>query len=83
MSVVMKTRQKKLLLFPKAAEEPAASTIVVRIGNERFALHWEMEELPPVAPLLPWKHAAKKATAKIIKWPCSPQLLAGLAIPRL
>jgi hypothetical protein len=67
MSVVMKNSQKKVLLFPKAPEEPAASMIVVEIGNERFAIHWEMEELPPAAPLLPWRRAAKKAIAKIIK----------------
>ena len=67
MSVVMKNRQKKVLLFPKSPEEPAASTIVVQIGSDRFAIHWEIEELPPAAPLLPWKRAGKKATSKIMK----------------
>ena len=65
MSVVMQNGQKNVLLFPKAPEEPAASTIVVQIGSERFAIHWEVEELPPAAPLVLWKRGAEKATAKI------------------
>ena len=67
MSVLMKNSHKSVLPFPAAPEEPAASTIVVQIGNDRFAIHWEIEELPPAAPLVPWKRGAKKATAKIVK----------------
>jgi hypothetical protein len=26
--------------------------IVVQIGDERFAIHWEIEELPPAAPIV-------------------------------
>jgi hypothetical protein len=59
MNTLMKNSKKKVLPFPKPPEEPAASTIVVQIGKERFAIHWEIEELPPAAPLLLWKRAAK------------------------
>jgi len=52
MSVLMKNSHKSVLPFPAAPEEPAASTIVVQIGNDRFAIHWEIEELPPAAPLV-------------------------------
>jgi hypothetical protein len=55
----MKNHRKKVLPFPKPPEEPANLPIVVQIGNERFAIHYEIEDLPPAAPLLLWKHAAK------------------------
>jgi hypothetical protein len=58
MTILMKN-SKKVLPFPTPPEEPAASPIVVQIGRERFAIHWEIEDLPPAAPLLPWKRAAK------------------------
>jgi hypothetical protein len=67
MSVVMKKSQNNVLPFPKRPEEPGVSTIIVRIGNERFAIHWKTEDLPPAAPLLPWKPGAKNATVKIVK----------------
>lgn len=67
MTVFMKTRHKNVLPFPTTPEEPLASTIVIQIGSERFAIHWEIEELPPSSPLLPWKRAAEKETAKIVK----------------
>ena len=67
MSVLMKIRPKNVLLFPTPPEEPLASTIVVQIGNERFAIHWEIEELLAAVPLLLWKRASKKATMKITK----------------
>jgi len=63
----MKNRQKKVISFPAPLEELDASTITVQIGNERFAIYGEIEELPPAAPLVLWKRAAKKATAKIVK----------------
>jgi hypothetical protein len=58
---LMKNSPKNVLPFPIPPKEPGASTIVIQIGDERFAIHWEIEELPPVPPLLPWK------TAKIVK----------------
>jgi hypothetical protein len=67
MSVVMKNIQKKVLPFPAPSKEPAPSTIVVQIGNDRFAIHWEIEDLPPVAPLVLWKRGADKTTAMIVK----------------
>ena len=57
----------KVLEFPKPPEEPGAQTIVCQIGNERFAIHYEIEDLPPAAPLLLWKRGAKKATPKSVK----------------
>ena len=64
MSVVMKNSQKKVLLFPKPPTEPGAQTIVCQIGNERFAIHYEIEDLPPAAPLLHWKQRSKTALPK-------------------
>jgi hypothetical protein len=64
----MKTNHKKVLPFPAPPEEAAPSTIVVQIGTERFAIHWEIEDLPPpVAPLVLWKPGGNKGTAKIVK----------------
>jgi hypothetical protein len=62
MSVVMNNNQ-KILPFPKAPEESGASTIVVQIGDERFAIHWEVEDLPPVQPPVLWKRGTKKGAA--------------------
>ena len=67
MSVVMKNRQKKVLPFPKPLEEPAASTIVVQIGKDRFAIHWEMEKLPPAAPIVGLKRPGQQTTVQIVK----------------
>ena len=63
----MKKSPKKVLPFPKRPEEPAASTITVQIGNERFAIHWQIEDLPPAATPLLWKRADKNATLQIVK----------------
>jgi hypothetical protein len=51
-SARMKNRQKKVLEFPKPLEEPVARTIVCQIGDERFAIRYEIEDLPPTAPLV-------------------------------
>jgi hypothetical protein len=67
MSVVMKNRPKKVLPFPTPPEEPLASTIIVQIGNDRFAIHWEIEELPPTLPLVVWNDKAQKPTVRIVK----------------
>jgi hypothetical protein len=63
----MKNSQKKVLRFPAPPEEPANAPIVVQIGNERFAIHYEIEDLPPAVPLLLWKRPAKKAKAPVSK----------------
>ncbi len=60
----MKNRQKKVLQFPKPPEESKTSPIVIQIGNERFAIHYKVEDLRPV---LLWNRRGKKATAKIVK----------------
>lgn len=65
MSVSMS--QKKVLRFPKPPQEPEPSTLVVQIGQDRFAIHWEIEGLPPVAPLIPWERRDKKVAMKIVK----------------
>jgi hypothetical protein len=62
----MKDHHKKMLPFPKPPEEPVASTIVVQIGNDRFAIHWAIEELPPVAPPVLWR-AATRVPTKLVK----------------
>jgi len=67
MTVCMKDHQKKILPFPKSLAEPDNSRIVVQIGNERFAIHYEIEELPPVPPPLRWKRPGKKAAPKIVR----------------
>jgi hypothetical protein len=56
----MKKSEKKVLPFPTPPIAPAASTIVCQIGNERFAIHFEIEDLPPAAPLLRLKPPAGK-----------------------
>jgi hypothetical protein len=66
-SVVMKNSRKNILPFPTPPEEPAASTIVVQIGNERFAIHWEIEDLPPAAPLIELREGGRRALSKIVK----------------
>ena len=63
----MKNHNKKVLPFPASPEEPGAQTIICQIGDERFAIHYEIEDLPPAAPLLPWRRAIETAAAKIAK----------------
>jgi len=60
MSVLMKNSQKKVLPFPKPSEEPGASTIIVQIGDERFAIYWEIEDRPPATPLVLCKRGSKE-----------------------
>jgi hypothetical protein len=45
--------QKKVLLFPAPREEREITQMIVQIGRQRFAIRWEIEDLPPSAtPLL-------------------------------
>jgi hypothetical protein len=60
--------KKNVLPFPGRPEDPAPSTIICQVGNERFAIHWEVEELPPVSPLL----GVNKVTPKRTKRRSSP-----------
>jgi len=64
----MKKSKNKVLPFPKPPEQPEVPTIVVQIGNEHFAIRWEIEELPPAAPLvLRTTCREKRAAMKIVK----------------
>jgi hypothetical protein len=68
MSVVMKNRNNNVLPFPKPPEEPGGSTIICQVGSQRFALHMQVEDLPPVQPpVVMVKRRAKKAPSKIVK----------------
>jgi hypothetical protein len=49
----MKKNGKKVLAFPAPPPEPAVTTVTVQIGSERFAIHFEIEDLPPAAPTPP------------------------------
>src|SRR5712691_9474616 len=48
----MKKSEKKVLHFHPHPRAPAPTTILCQIGNERFAITWQIEDLPPAAPLL-------------------------------
>jgi hypothetical protein len=68
MTVVMKSRKNNVLPFPKPPEEPETSTIIAQIGSERFAIHMQIEDLPPAARLVVMlKGRAQKADGKIVK----------------
>jgi hypothetical protein len=66
MTVLMKNSQ-KVLPFPQPPKVPGAQTIICQIGEERFAIHYEIEDLPPAAPVVPWKLGFKKAIPKLLK----------------
>ena len=55
--------KKKVLSFPRPPEEPVGSIIIFQVGNDRFAIHWEIEQLPPATPLVRLKRLAKKETS--------------------
>ena len=45
------SKKKKVIPFPTPPSEPIATTYVVQIGDQRFAIHWKIEDLPPGAPV--------------------------------
>jgi hypothetical protein len=45
----MKKAKSKILTFP-TPKQPTSQTIVCQIGRERFAIHFEIEDLPHAAP---------------------------------
>ena len=47
----MKKPENKTLPFPPP-KDPSFQTIVCQIGRERFAIHIDFEDLPPVTPPL-------------------------------
>ena len=68
MTVVMKNRKNNVLPFPRPLEKPGTSTIIAQIGSERFAIHMQIEDLPPAAlPVVMWKRRANKVFSKIVK----------------
>jgi hypothetical protein len=66
-SVVMKIRKNNVLPFPKPPQEPETTTIVVQIGSERFAIHFEIEDLPSAVPPVLRTQGSKETTLKIVK----------------
>jgi hypothetical protein len=54
----MKKNKKKVLVFPAPRKEPSISSIIVEIGDQRFAIHYHVEDLPPRPPLIRLKPAA-------------------------
>jgi hypothetical protein len=64
----MTNRKNNVLPFPKPPEEPGTSTIICQIGSERFAIHMQVEDLPPAPPpLVMVRRSSKKAVSKIVK----------------
>jgi hypothetical protein len=43
-------RKNNVLPFPKPPEESGTSTIIAQIGSGRFAIHIQVEDLPPALP---------------------------------
>ena len=67
-TVVVKNRKNNVLPFPRPSEEPGTSTIIAQIGSERFAIHMQIEDLPPAAPpVVMLKRRASKAPSRIVK----------------
>jgi len=50
-----------ILRFPERRPKAPTSMIIFQLGDDRVAIRWEIEVLPPPAPVLSWKPAAKKA----------------------
>jgi hypothetical protein len=67
-TVVMKNRKNNVLPFPRPPEEPGTSTIIAQIGSERFAIHMQIEDLPPAGPPVTiLKRRAGKAPSMFVK----------------
>ena len=60
-------KDRGMVVAVSKALEGGAQTIICQIGDERFAIHFEIEDLPPASPLLPWKLGSKMAMPKIVK----------------
>jgi hypothetical protein len=60
----MKNSIKKVLPFPVPPEEPLAATSILQIGHDRFAIHWEIEKLPPARPFIVRKQRVRPAKVK-------------------
>jgi hypothetical protein len=64
MSVLMKNSPNKVLLFPAPPQEAESSPIIVQIGGDRFAIHFQIQDLPPAPPLLLRTRGPGRANAK-------------------
>jgi hypothetical protein len=68
MTGAMNNRKVNVLPFPEPPEEPGTSTIIAQIGSQRFAIHMQVEDLPPAPPaVVMWKRRARKAPSRIVK----------------
>lgn len=56
----MTKTKNKILPFPPP-KEPVGQSIICQIGRERFAIHFEVEDLPPPVPVIPLKPRPRKA----------------------
>jgi hypothetical protein len=50
----MKKTKNKVLFFPPP-KEPTGQTIICQIGSDRFAIHMEVEDLPPPRAVIQFK----------------------------
>jgi hypothetical protein len=55
----MKKTKNKILPFPPS-KQPTGQSIICQIGSERFAIHIEVEDLPPAASLIRLKSPPRK-----------------------
>jgi len=57
--VRMKKTKNRILPFPPS-RKPTAQIIICQIGSERFAIHMEIEDLPPPAPVIQFRSPPRK-----------------------
>jgi hypothetical protein len=60
----MKKKSTKILPFPPPPPEPGSNTIIAQIGSSRFAILFEIEDLPPALPTPPPQLLLLKQPAK-------------------
>jgi hypothetical protein len=60
----MDNSYKNVLPFPAPSLKSPRPEMVVQIGDERFAIRWEIEELPTEAPALAQRREPKRAPKK-------------------
>ena len=68
MTGVMKNRKNNVLQFPEPSNELGGSTITCEAGGQRFRIHMQVEDLPPLPPPeVKRKRAAKNAPSKVVR----------------
>ena len=60
----MKTRKQKVLPFPTPPQERAAS-IICQVGSQRYAIHYQIEDLPPARPLSLLEEATPEGSSEV------------------